>query len=64
MAAVSPALYLAAETVVMGLLFGYFWRIPIYWVIIPALACAIGAFPFLGGWRDPFETRPVAATHA
>jgi len=63
MAAVSPALYLGAETVVMELLYGFFWRIPIYWVIIPAMACAIGASPFLGGRRDPLETRPVAATH-
>jgi hypothetical protein len=65
MAAVFPALYLGAETVVMVLLYGgFFWRIPIYWVIIPAIACAIGATPFLGGRRDPMEMRPVATTHS
>jgi hypothetical protein len=63
-AAVFPALYLFAEMFVMGLIDGFFWRIPIYWVIIPAIACAIGALPFLGGRRDPIETRPVATTHS
>ena len=53
MAALFPAMYLAAEIVVMGLLYGFFWRIPIYWALIPAIACAIGATPFLGGRGDP-----------
>jgi hypothetical protein len=62
-AAISPALYLGAETVVMGLVYGgFFWRIPVYWVVIPAIACAIGASPFLGGRRDPIGTRPIATT--
>lgn len=61
-AAVSPALFLGAETMVMGLLDGFFWRIPIYWVVIPAIACAIGALPFLGGRRDPIDARSVAVT--
>ena len=60
MAALSPALYLAAETVVMGLLFGFFWRIPIYWILIPAIVCALGAYPFLGGRRDRLDPRRVA----
>jgi hypothetical protein len=51
-AAVAPALYLAVEMAVMAMFHGFFWRIPIYWVIIPALCCAIGAWPFVRGRRD------------
>ena len=56
-AALSPALYHGIETLVVGLLFGFYWRIPIYWVLIPAMACAIGASPFLGGWHGPVQRR-------
>jgi hypothetical protein len=62
-AALFPALYLALEMFVMGLVFGFFWRIPIYWVIIPAMVCALGAVPFLGDRRDAIQTQPVATTH-
>jgi hypothetical protein len=62
-AAVFPALYLFAEMVVVGLFSAFFWRIPVYWVLIPAVVCAIGAIPFLGDPREPLETRPVATTH-
>jgi hypothetical protein len=58
-AALSPALYLAVEVSVMGLLYGFFWRIPIYWVIVPGIACAIGAAAFLGGGRHPIEAPPI-----
>jgi hypothetical protein len=62
-AAVCPALYLAAETVVMGLLEGtFFWRIPIYWVLLPAIASAIGAMPFLGLPRGS-DRDPARADH-
>jgi hypothetical protein len=44
----------------MGLFYEFLWRIPIYWVLIPAIVCAIGAWPFLGGRRDAVETHPVA----
>jgi hypothetical protein len=60
MAAVFPALYLAGETVVFAVVDGFFWRIPIYYVLLPAIVGAIGASPFLGGRRDPVDTRPVA----
>lgn len=63
-AAVSPAIYLCAETLVMSVLDNFYWRIPVFWVIIPAIACAIGALPFLGDRRDPLETRPVATAHS
>jgi hypothetical protein len=54
---------LGAETLVMGLIAGFFGRIPIYWVIIPALACAIGAWPFLGGRHDAIDPQPVLPAH-
>ena len=48
-ASIFPAFYLAGEFFVLGLLSGgFFWRIPVYWVLLPALACALGAWPFLG----------------
>ena len=49
LAAVFPAIYLGIEFFAFGLAGGFFWRIPIYWVLIPAIVCAIGAAPFLGG---------------
>jgi hypothetical protein len=62
LAAMFPPLYLAAETVVFAVLGGFFWRIPIYFVVIPAIVCAIGASPFLGDRHDPVDTQSVA-TH-
>ena len=62
MTALCPAIYLGAETLVMSLMDTFYWRIPIYWVIIPAMACAIGALPFLGDRRDPGVSHPVAET--
>jgi len=55
LAAVFPALYLGVETCVLGLFYGFFWRIPIYWVIVPAMAAAIGAWPFLDGRRKAYQ---------
>jgi hypothetical protein len=63
LAATFPAFYLAGEMVVVGLLSEFFWRIPIYWVLIPALVCAVGAAPFLGSRRDPIELPPAAPLH-
>jgi hypothetical protein len=41
----------------LGILYGgFFWRIPIFWAVIPAIACAIGAIPFLGGGRAPVSS--------
>jgi hypothetical protein len=48
-AALLPALALAVEVTVAGVMSGFFWRIPIYWVLAPAVICALGAWPFLGG---------------
>jgi hypothetical protein len=58
-AAVFPAIYLAVETTVMGFLDSFFWRIPIYWVFVPAIVCAIGAWPFLRGRGGSIGTQPV-----
>jgi len=62
LAAMLPVIYFAGETVVFAVLGGFFWRIPIYFVVIPAIVCAIGASPFLGDRHDPVNTRSVA-TH-
>jgi hypothetical protein len=51
-AAISPAFYLLVDTLVAGLHSEFYWRIPIYWVVIPAVACALGAWPFLRGRSD------------
>jgi peptidoglycan/LPS O-acetylase OafA/YrhL len=48
-AALFPALALAIETAYFGIATGFFWRIPIYWVLVPAVVCALGAVPFLRG---------------
>jgi len=37
MTALCPAIYLGAETLVMSLVDTFYWRIPIDWVIIPAI---------------------------
>jgi hypothetical protein len=58
----APTSYLGAETLVMSLIDTFYWMITSYWVIIPALACAIGALPFLGDRRDLEPSHPVAAT--
>src|SRR5262245_5349354 len=42
-AALFPAIYLGIETTVMSVVDPFFWRIPIFWVLIPALVCAISA---------------------
>lgn len=62
-AAQAPAIYLGAETLVMSLVDNFYWRIPIYWVIVPAIACAIGAIPFLGD-RGAGESRSVAPSYS
>ena len=61
--ALVPALYLSSETLVMGLVDGFFWRIPLYWVLIPALLAALGAWPFLGGQRRVPAVQPMAPIH-
>ena len=48
-AALFPALAQAIEVIVFGAMSGFFWRIPIYWVLAPAMICALGALPFLRG---------------
>jgi len=63
LAAVAPALYLGAQILVASVLDAFYWRIPIFWFVIPAVACAIGAWPFLGNRRNPFGRREVATTH-
>jgi hypothetical protein len=56
-AALAPAIYLGVETLVMSVVDNFYWRIPIYWVIVPAIACAIGAIPFLADRGAPRESR-------
>ena len=60
LAAVSPAIYLAAETVVYSVRDGWYAPLPIYYigtfVIAPAIACAVGAIAFLGG-SPPADSR-------
>jgi hypothetical protein len=67
LAAVSPAIYLAAETVVYSVRDGWYAPIPIYYigtfVIAPAIACALGAIAFVGGSpRSQSPSRGGAAT--
>ena len=52
-AAVAPAIYFGVDMFVMGLSGGFFWRIPVYWVLVPAVLGALGAFAFLGDRRGP-----------
>lgn len=53
-AALFPAMALALEATYFGALTGFFWRIPVYWVLVPAIMCALGALPFLRGrWSSP-----------
>jgi len=63
-AALFPALPLTIEVAVFGLISGFFWRIPIYWVLVPAIACTLGALPFLRGRQHPdhADARQVTAT--
>jgi hypothetical protein len=60
-AALFPALALAVEVTVVGVMSGFFWRIPIYWVLAPAIICALGALPFLRG-RENAGPRQIAAS--
>ncbi len=62
-AALFPALYLGAETLVIGHL-SIFWRIPIYWEMIPAIACGLGAWQFLRGQRHPTGMPPGSTATA
>jgi hypothetical protein len=59
-AAVFPALYLALEMGAWAVIDQFYWRIPVYWVIIPAIVIAIGAWPFVGG-HLPWARRSSAA---
>lgn len=59
-AALFPAIALAVETTYFGLVFGFFWRIPIYWVLVPAVICALGALPFLRGPEKASAPQVVA----
>jgi hypothetical protein len=63
-AAISPALYFGAEIAVASVLGSFYWRVPIYWIVIPAIACAVGAWPFLRDRRDALGTRAVASAHS
>jgi len=63
-AAVFPALYLLIEFFVMGLSDGFFWRIPVYWAMIPALLGMLGAWPFLSGGHGRVSAQPMAPTHS
>lgn len=60
-AALFPALALAVEVTVFGVMSGFFWRIPIYWVLAPAIICALGASPFLRGRENAGPRQIVAA---
>ena len=48
-AALFPAMALALEATYFDVLTGFFWGFPIYWVLVPAIMCALGALPFLRG---------------
>lgn len=63
-AALFPAAALAVEVTWFGVILGFFWRIPIYWVLVPAIFCAIGALPFLRGRQNSSDAgaRQIAAT--
>jgi hypothetical protein len=62
-AAAFPALYLLIEFFVMSLVGGFFWRIPVYWVLIPALLGVLGAWPFLSGGHGRVPAQPMAPMH-
>jgi hypothetical protein len=62
-AALFPAAALAIEMTYFGVLTGFFWRIPLYWVLVPAIFCGLGALPFLRG-RWPSGARPITAPQA
>jgi MFS family permease len=59
-AAISPALYLGIETAIASVMDNFYWRIPIYWVLVPAMACVIGAWPFFRGRHDVLGAGTVA----
>ena len=63
-AALFPAIALAIETIFFGVVLGFFWRIPVYWVLVPAISCALGTIPFLrgGGNNRSGGAREIAAT--
>ena len=50
--AVFPALANTLETALFTLPEGFFWSIPLYWVLVPAILCAFGALPFLRGRQN------------
>ena len=58
-AALVPAVALALEVMVVGLVSEFFWRIPVYWVLAPAIACVLGALPFLRGREDVGSPRSL-----
>jgi len=62
-AALFPAMALAIEVTWVGLIAGFFWRIPIYWVFVPGVSCALGALPFLRGRQNTrdADARQIAA---
>ena len=60
-ASIFPALYLAADILGLAVFAAFYWRVPVYWVLIPAIACALGAWPLLGGRARGFAGPPVAA---
>ena len=62
-AAISPALYLLAETIIASLTHGFFWRLGLYFVVVPAIVCAIGAIPFMTDRHGPNGAEPIA-THS
>jgi hypothetical protein len=61
LAALFPAIALGVEMIFFGLILGFFWRIPIYWVLVPAVFCALGVLPFLRG-RQNAGARQIAAS--
>lgn len=63
-AAVAPAIYFAVDMFVMGLSAGFFWRIPVYWVLVPAVLGALGAYPFLRGGGDAGRAGVLAPSHS
>jgi hypothetical protein len=63
-AALAPAIYLAGEIAFLSVTDAFYWRVPVYWVFIPALVCAVGAWPFLRDRHDAVSASDATAAPA